>query len=110
MSDDLKSFKIADAVKKTVDGPRPQKKEETPPTSSVGFPRIEALVEMETPDLAGLQERLAALSELAKGTGPAKTKSQAKKAALAYEKTLALVEHLLETKKKMQDATKAPAA
>lgn len=96
MSDDLKSFKISGKVAQRIDRPAPKKGGKAEP-QSVGFPRIEALVEAESPDLSGLSERHRALSEKAK-TGGVKEKGLAKKAAIAYERTLDLLEHLLETK------------
>jgi hypothetical protein len=106
MSDpsDLKPFKISDQVKQPVDRPRPgQKQPEAPEPSSAGFPRIEALVEADAPDVSGLEARQAALEEMAQGTGSNKEKAAAKKAALAYAKVRALIDYLLETKRKMSD-------
>lgn len=100
-SDDLKSFKIGDKVKQPVDPPRPgQKEEPAPPPASVGFPRIEAMVEADLPDLSGLESRQAELEGLA-GTGSNKDKAAAKKAALAYQRARELIAYLLETKTKM---------
>jgi hypothetical protein len=101
---DLKSFKISDQVKQPVERPRPgQKKGEAPPvSSSAGFPRIEGLVESEdTAQLQGLADRQAQLEEMAKAPGSQKDKAAAKKAAGAYAKARALVDYLLETKRKM---------
>ncbi len=99
MSDELKSFKISDQRKPTVSGGRP--KEEAPAPSSAGFPHIEALVESPAPDLSGLTARHSQLDELAKAKGTAKEKADAKRAAGAYGKALALIEYLLETKRNM---------
>lgn len=101
-SDELKSFKVGDKVKKPVEPPRPgAKAEPAPEPSSVGFPRIEALVEADQPDLAGLEARHAELSALATGAKANKDKAAAKKAAQAYQRTRELVAYLLETKAKM---------
>ena len=106
-NDDLKSFKIADAVKPTVDKPKPGKsasQEQAASTAppSAGFPKIEALVESGQPDLSGLEQREAELLEMSKGKGSNKEKASAKKAAQAYAKARALVTYLLETKQRMQ--------
>ena len=105
MTDDLKSFKISDAVKPTVDKPKAgkasQEQAATTP-GSAGFPKIEALVEAAHPDTTGLEQREAQLLEMSKGKGSNKEKANAKKAAQAYAKTRALIGYLLETKHKMQ--------
>lgn len=100
-NDDLKSFKISDKVKPQVEPPRPgQSKEAEAPPPSVGFPRIEAVVEADVPDLTGLASRQAELEGLT-GSGSNKDKAAAKKAALAYQRTRELITYLLETKAKM---------
>lgn len=102
---DLKSFKISDQVKQPVERPRPgQKKGEAPAASSTGFPRIEGLVESDAPDLSGFAARQATLEEMAKAPGSPKEKAAAKKAAQAYAKARALIDYLLETKRKMSGA------
>ncbi len=102
MSDDLKAFKISDQVKKQVDRPKgaPPAEAEAP-QASAGFPRIEALVESDVPDVEGLAERQGLLEEMAKGKASNKDKASAKKAAAAYAKARALISYLLETKRKM---------
>lgn len=99
MTEDLKSFKIQSRVNQRVDRPSSAPVEEME-SSSVGFPRIEALVESSAPDLQGLSNRRAQLQEIAK-TGPQKEKPAAQKAALAYERTEALLNYLLDTKASM---------
>lgn len=104
-SDDrLKGFKISDQVRQRVDRPAgADKKGKGKPgeQESVGFPRVEALVGSEEPDLSGLATRMATLQELAAG-GSLKEKAGAKKAAVAYERAADLLEHLLATKAAMQ--------
>lgn len=100
MSDDLKSFKIQSRVNQRVDRPSAAKSSAETESSSVGFPRIEAVVEASSPDLQGLATRRAQLQELAK-TGSAKEKPAAQKAAIAYERTEALLSYLLATKATM---------
>ena len=99
-NDDLKAFKISDQVKQPIDKPKPAAKKE--PAPSVGFPRIEAVVESGDGDIAGLQARMSELQELSKAGTTQKAKSAAKKAATAYERTLALLSYLLDTKSKLQ--------
>lgn len=101
-TDDLKSFKIGDKVKKPVEPPKAGAKTEAPPqAASVGFPRIEAVVEQDQPDLSGLQARRAELEAQAGSAKANKDKAAAKKAALAYQRTEELITYLLETKAKM---------
>ncbi|MCP4502342.1 MAG: hypothetical protein GY822_20495 [Deltaproteobacteria bacterium] len=102
MTDGLKTFKISDQVKKTVDGPKrggPAAPEEV---ASAGFPTLEALVEQEAPDLSGLRSRQEALSELIKN-GSTKEKQAAKKAVVAYERAIDVVDFLLATKAGMAE-------
>jgi len=95
--EDLKGFKISDQVKAPVEKPRAKKAEAGPPPS-VGFPRIEAVVE--SGDLGGLEGRLQQLKEMQK-VGGNKEKLAAKKAAAAYERAQALLRYLLETKARL---------
>jgi hypothetical protein len=103
------SFKISDQVK-------PQVKQASKPTAdaptapSVGFPRIEALVEQANPDVSGLQSRADQLRELEQKGGSPKIKAGAKRAVAAYARVLELVSYLLETKRKIQESAAAPAA
>ena len=97
---DLKGFKISDQVKQPVDRARGKKADAaaTTPPPSVGFPRIEAVVE--SGELGGFASRLDALKELAK-SGSNKEKLAAKKAAGAYERAQLLLNYLLETKARL---------
>ena len=102
--DELKGFKISDQVRQRVDRPGGEKKGKGAgggDADSVGFPRVEALVGSEEPDLSGLSARMTALQELA-AAGSNKEKAGAKKAAVAYERAADLIEHLLETKAALQ--------
>lgn len=102
--DGLKGFKISDQVRQRVDRPgAPDKAGKGKPAAqeSVGFPRVEALVGADEPDLSGLATRMSTLQELA-ASGSMKEKAGAKKAAVAYERAADLLEHLLETKAAMQ--------
>lgn len=96
--EDLKGFKISDQVKSPVEKPRAKKAEAAAPPPSVGFPRIEAIVE--SGDLGGLEGRLNQLKELAK-SGSNKDKLAAKKAASAYERAQTLLRYLLDTKARL---------
>lgn len=97
---DLKSFKISEQQKAPVDRPRSGKatKEEPAPPPSVGFPRIEGVVE--SGDLGGLEQRLGVLQEMSR-SGSNKDKLAAKKAAAAYERAQALLAYLLDTKARL---------
>lgn len=100
MTDKMKSFKIGDQQKPGI-GKAGAKKADAPEAPSAGFPRIEALVEQQAPDLSGLDARHAQLAELSKDGPTNKDKAGAKKAAIAYERARDLVEHLLETKARL---------
>lgn len=108
-SDELKGFKISDQVRQRVDRPGGNggKKggSSEGPAESVGFPRIEALVGSDEPDVSGLAARMATLQELA-DSGSLKEKAGAKKAAIAYERAADLIEHLLATKSSLQGGGK----
>ena len=97
MSDDLKSFKISDATPRGQTRQAKAKAGEEQAAASVGFPSIEAQVEADGPAMAGLDERYDRLEELSK-SGSAREKAGAKKAMMAYERTHALLTHLLNTK------------
>ena len=107
VTDELKSFKIGDQLKRGVEQPR-AKNVEPEASPSVGFPRIEAFVESAVPDLSGFIGRKEELETLAGGGGSPKEKGSAKKAALAYQRTQELLEMLLATKAKMQAPAEAP--
>ena len=98
---DLKSFKISDQVKQPVERPRAGAKAPPATPASAGFPRIEALVDAAQPELAGFAERQQALLALSKGKGTPKERAAAQKAHTAYVKVRALIDYLLETKRKM---------
>jgi hypothetical protein len=95
--EELKGFKISDQVKAPVERPRSKKPEAGPPPS-VGFPRIEAVIE--SGDIGGLEGRLLQLKELQK-VGGNREKLAARKAAAAYERAFALLRYLLETKARL---------
>ncbi len=97
---DLKSFKISEQTKQPVERTRNKNAKDEAPSAppSVGFPRIESVVE--TGDLGGFDERLATLQEMAR-SGSNKDKLAAKKAAAAYERASALLGYLLETKARL---------
>ncbi len=105
MSDDLKNFKIQDAVKKPVERPRAAapgaSSEEASEPESIGFPFIEAQVEADGPWLDGMRERHAVLDEMGKNGASPKEKASGKKAALGYQRALELLDHLLATKAQM---------
>jgi hypothetical protein len=97
MSDDLKSFKISDATPRAQTRQAKTRGDGAQEAASVGFPSIEAQVEHDGPAMAGLDERYDRLEALSK-SGSNKEKAGAKKAMLAYERTHALLTHLLNTK------------
>ncbi len=97
--DKFETFKASDVQKKQ---PRPKAragaaKDSKKEAVSAGFPSIEGLLDKETLDLQGLEQRMAELNSLAEG-GSAQQKGAARKALIAYEKTQDLLEYLWETK------------
>lgn len=110
MSDDeFKSFKISAKVPNAVDRKGPKETASAPVEStSVGFPTIEALLEQDEIDLGSFGARHAQLTEIAAGTGDNRTKANAKKAAIAYERTHDLLEYLLSTKDDLKTDGGAP--
>ena len=101
MSDELKSFKISDQVKRTVD--KPKKGEDALLSApSAGFPRIEALIENDSIDLEWVEARKNQLTALSNdGSADPQTKGGARKAALAYKHVGELINHLVSTKNAM---------
>ena len=101
MSDELKSFKISDQVKRTVD--KPKKGEEAVLSApSAGFPRIEALIESDSIDLGWVEARKSQLAALSNdSSADTQTKGGARKAALAYKHVGELIDHLVNTKNAM---------
>lgn len=101
MSDELKSFKISDQVKRTVD--KPKKGEEAVLSApSAGFPRIEALIESDSIDLGWVEARRNQLVALSNdGSADPQIKGGARKAALAYKHVGELMDHLMNTKNAM---------
>ena len=101
MGDDLKSFKISDQVKAPVDKPK-SGAGPAEPAPSAGFPRIEALIENDSIDLADLKGRVAELQALANNASASpQEKGGARKASLAYRHLNELIDHLVETKSSM---------
>ncbi len=107
MSDELKSFKISAKVPRAVDRKKP-KGEGTIEAPSAGFPIIEAMLEQEEVDLGGFGDRHAQLADLAQNGADNREKANAKKAAIAYERTHDLLEHLLSTKEQMKGGGAEP--
>ena len=101
MGDDLKPFKISDQVKAPVDKPKSgANAAELAP--SAGFPRIEALIENDSIDLADLKGRVTELQALANNASASpQEKGGARKASLAYRHLNELIDHLVETKSSM---------
>lgn len=103
--DDLKSFKIGDMQ----GGPRAapvnpkQAPEPTPESQSVGFARIEKLLEAETPDAVSTQltNILGNLEQFDSDATTPKDKSASKKAIAAVERAADLMDYLFQTKAAM---------
>lgn len=71
-------------------------------SQSMGYPALEALLDVEKPDLSGMLSREEQLVQMSKARGiPEKQKTAARHAALAYDKFFAVFSALLELKQKM---------
>jgi hypothetical protein len=108
----LKSFKIAETQKpkvKSAAKPKKAEVEETPENGTLGFARIEALLDKESP--AEVQRHLTvlfdSLTSLEADAKTQKAKAGIKRAKLAVERTTALLEYLFRTKADMQAAVEA---
>ena len=102
----LESFKIGDTQKAGVAKPKKgsEKQEDTPQSQSVGFARIEKILEND--DAATMSENLSklinSLDEFEKKATTNKDKAAAKKAIVAVERTADLLDYLFQTKTQMQ--------
>ncbi|MEM7675525.1 MAG: hypothetical protein AAF449_05930 [Myxococcota bacterium] len=103
--DDLSSFRISDVRRRAeVRATSPRKPQDEPPAeTSVGFPGVEALLELDSVEevadrLRPTYEKLEALSTVK----DMKTRASARKAMAAYERCADLFEYLFETKSAMQ--------
>jgi len=94
---DMKNFKISDQLPRGAERRAKPKTETQQPQSSAGFPHLEALLEQEELDLSGFGQRIDALESLSENGGN-KEKAAVKKARVAYERTIDVIEFLLETK------------
>jgi hypothetical protein len=105
----LKSFKAADSQRPTVSSPAKKGSDEPVPQAgvSLGYEKIEKLLEAEDPQgvLSGLQGSLAKLKQLESDGKNQKEKTASKKAQLAYEHTLSIIEYLFKTKEALLTST-----
>ena len=100
MNDNMKSFKIGDQLPRGAERRAKPKSGTAKETASVGFPHLEGLLEQDELDLSGFGERVDALEALSESGGN-KEKAAVKKARVAYERTIDVIEFLLETKAAM---------
>jgi hypothetical protein len=113
MADDknLKSFKISETQKPKVKAPAKPKVEETSEVedTSLGFARIEALLDKDTPDdvRRNLGALLTSLNEHEAEAKSQKAKAGVKRAKVAVERTQELLDYLFQTKESMQQAVEA---
>ena len=96
--DELSSFRISDMRRPEVRKTAPQRPEPEP-EASVGFPAVEAMLELDSVEevadrLRPTYEALEALSQ----SGDLKTRAGAAKAMAAYERCADLFEYLFQTK------------
>lgn len=110
-NDKLGPFKAGDLQKKTP--PKPVKPKQGTPTeeaepTTLGFARIESIVESDDPEkiraeLHGIIKELKAFGATAKA---AKDRQAAQKATVAVERTLDLLNYLFQTKEALIEAAK----
>jgi hypothetical protein len=103
----LESFKIGDKQKprvKAATSAATKAVEPVPETQTLGFARIEGILDKETPQEVGksLARLLDQLTELDSHSKTPKAKSAAKKARAAVERTIDLLDYLFRTKAAME--------
>ncbi len=110
--ENLQSFKIGDTRKATVQKRGAQKVEEATDSRSLGFARIERILDNETQDTinAKLTNMLDAIAEYGDGAAAVKEKALVKKAVTAVERTAELMQYLYKTKEELEEAMRTPAA
>ena len=102
--DDLPSFRISDVRRPVVRATTRAKAEAEPavPAESVGFPAIEALLELDSvEDVADRLRPTYEALEALRAARDMKTKTSAAKAMAAYERCADLFEYLFQTKSAM---------
>ena len=100
----LESFKIADTRKPGVTAPARADAPPPPPESrSLGFKRIEGLLESDGPGTvrAGLESLKGELAKVEKGAAANRDRAAAKKALAAVDRTAELMDFLYDTKESM---------
>ncbi len=102
----MESFKIGDARRPQISGSAVKKggkDREQAANKSLGFERIEKLLEAEDTDaqIKALEDSMDALKKLMAEAVSSREKSAAEKALKAYENTMELVKFLLKTKEQM---------
>jgi hypothetical protein len=103
----LETFKIGDTQQRGVAAPSKKEKPKKEEAShSLGFNRIENLLEKEDPAIVGqgLSNLLKTLEELHDKSSTNKDKAAAKKAMMAVEKAVDLMDYLFQTKAAMEAA------
>ena len=101
----LESFKISDTQRPTVGRAKAKTHEDPAVSQSLGFARIEKMLENENPESVqeNLSNLLKSLEEFqGKATTP-KDKAAGKKAIAAVERTTDLMEYLFQTKQSLQE-------
>jgi hypothetical protein len=105
----LEPFKIGDTQKPGVARPKKgsDKPAETPQSQSVGFARIEKILENDDAGTMGenLSKLIHSLEEFEKKATTNKDKASAKKAIVAVERTADLLDYLFQTKASMQSGS-----
>lgn len=112
MADELKSFKVSQAQKQKAAPARPKVEQvEESPQKTLGFARIEKLLETETRQ--SIQDKMTdlrqTLSAFADQAGANKDKASAKQAIQAVDLCRDLVNYLFDTKAELE-AGKTPSA
>ena len=113
MGDDkIDSFKIGDTHRDGMSAPAQRGGSDVPEeaTQSMGFARIESLLENEDPVEVGenLNQLLVALEELAGGADGKKQKLALQRATAAVERAVDLLDFLFQTKTAMSEEAQAP--
>ena len=101
---ELKSFKIGDTQRPSVGSSGPAQGQEIVEATSVGFARIEQLLDSESPESVATQltELLSTLESFQENASSNKDKAASKKAIAAVARSADLMDYLFQTKASLE--------
>ena len=106
----LKTFKISDTQRPMVSRSGMPQEQQQPESFSLGYEKIELLLETEDPNevVSGMNRSLGSLQQVFENTRIQREKDAAIKSIRAYELTLDLLEFLFQTRTTLSLATSCP--